>query len=167
MVQGRAHGGVTQRWQRERRKVDWGFILEVELTSLGRRWMWVVRSGRIQGCLPVFWPEQLGGRWLPFPEMGKTQGGAGWGGNQEFTFGRVKLELLFVLPGSLLTELHGSRSCRKARKRGVSDPEAALATYGPIRKLFLSLFKNIYLFIFGCVGLCAIQASLLGHVWSQ
>ena len=127
----------------------------------------MVRSGRIQGCLPVFWPEQLGGRWLPFPEMGKTQGGAGWGGNQEFTFGRVKLELLFVLPGSLLTELHGSRSCRKARKRGVSDPEAALATYGPIRKLFLSLFKNIYLFIFGCVGLCAIQASLLGHVWSQ
>ena len=23
MVQGRAHGGMTQRWQRERRKVDW------------------------------------------------------------------------------------------------------------------------------------------------
>lgn len=34
MVQGRARGGVTQRWQREQRKVDWGFILEVELTSL-------------------------------------------------------------------------------------------------------------------------------------
>ena len=144
-----------------------GIYFGGRIDKFGRGWMWVARSGRIQGCLPVFWPEQLGGRWLPFPEMGKTQGGAGWGGNQEFTFGRFKLELLFVLPGSLLTERHGSWSCRKARKRGVSDPEAALATYGPFRKVFLSLFKNIYLFIFGCVGLCGIQASLLGCVWSQ
>lgn len=36
---------------------------------------------------------------VPFPETEKTQGGTGWGGNQEFTLGHVKLELLFVLPG--------------------------------------------------------------------
>ena len=129
-----------------------GIYFGGRIDKFGRGWMWVARSGRIQGCLPVFWPEQLGGRWLPFPEMGKTQGGAGWGGNQEFTFGRVKLELLFVLPGSLLTELHGSRSCRKARKRGVSDPEAALAMYGPIRKVFLSHFKNtLAIFLYKCI----------------
>ena len=51
----------TQWWQWEQKKVDLGFILEVQLTSLGNGWMWVVRSRRIQGCLPVFWPEQLGG----------------------------------------------------------------------------------------------------------
>lgn len=61
----------TQRWQREQRELDWGFILEVELTGLGNGTMWVVRRGRIQGCLPVFWPEQLSGRWCHFLRWGR------------------------------------------------------------------------------------------------
>lgn len=65
----------TQWWQRGQRKVDWGFTLEVELTHLGKGWLWVVRRGRIQGCLPVFWPEQLGGRWYHFLRWGRHREG--------------------------------------------------------------------------------------------
>lgn len=61
----------TPWWQQEQREVHLGFILEVELTSLGNASMWVVRGGMIQGCLPVFWPEQLGGRWCHFLRLGR------------------------------------------------------------------------------------------------
>lgn len=38
----------TPWWQQEQREVHLGFILEVELTSLGNASMWVVRGGMIQ-----------------------------------------------------------------------------------------------------------------------
>lgn len=61
----------AQWWQWELREVDLRFILEVELTSLGNGSMWVVKGGRIQECLPVFWLKQLGRRWCHFLRRGR------------------------------------------------------------------------------------------------
>lgn len=63
---------------------------------MDRSWQW----GHVGGekpenarMPPSFLAPAAGRTMVPFPETGKTQGGAGWGGNREFTFRRVRLEL--------------------------------------------------------------------------
>lgn len=122
-------------WQQEEREVDLGFVLEVELTGLGNGAMWVVRSRRIQGCLPVFWPKKQGGQWSHFLRHRRLKEEQVGEETESLLSDTLSLSCYLSLPGSLLTELHGPQSCREARKRGISRPEAALPMCSPVRGL--------------------------------
>lgn len=110
----------AQRWPREPREVDLGFFLEVELTGLGNGSMWVASSRRIQGRLPVFWRERLGGRWCRFLRRGRYE--------EEQVGEEVESLLLDAFGLScysplLLTELMGLRATGRPA-RGVSPAHA-------------------------------------------
>lgn len=56
---------------------------------IDKSWQWRDVGGEARQdsrMPPSFLAQATGWTTVPFPEMGKTQGGAGWGGNQEFTF---------------------------------------------------------------------------------
>lgn len=124
-VQGERVVPWAQRWQREPREADSGFILEVELTGLGNGSMWVARTRRIQGCLPVFWPQQLGGRWCRFLRRGRYEEEQVGEEIESLLSDALGLSCSLPLPGSRLTDLHGPQSCREAREQGVSSPRVA------------------------------------------
>lgn len=115
--------------------MDLGFILEVEWTGLGNGAMWVVRSQKMQGRLPVFWPQQRGGRWCHFPRRGRHKEEQVGEEIESLLSDVLDLSCDLSLPGSLLTGLRGPRSSREARKRDVFCPETALPMCGPIRCL--------------------------------
>lgn len=117
------------------REGDLGFILEVELTGLGNRSMWVAGGRRIQGCLPVFWPEQLGGRWCRFLRRGRYKEEQVGEEIESLLSDALGVSCSLPLPGSLLMELRGPQSCREARGRGVSGPWVAPLGVFEARKL--------------------------------
>lgn len=80
LVQGRAGGGLDRGWQLEWRRVDPGFILEGEMTGLGKGGD-VGGEGQEERELPPSFLAQASGRAMVRFLRRETQGG-GRGGNQ-------------------------------------------------------------------------------------
>lgn len=60
------------------------FPLEAELTGLGRGWAVGGKGQETPKLPPSFLARNTGRAMVPFPEMGKTQGGTGCGGNEHY-----------------------------------------------------------------------------------
>lgn len=80
---------------------------------------------------PSFLARATGRTMVPFPEMGKTQGGAGWGGNREFTFGRIKLELLFASARLIADRAPLASEWQGGQKEGCLWPSSSPAYVWP------------------------------------
>ena len=101
--------------------------MEVELTSIGEGWVWVVRRGRTQGCLPAFWPEQLGGRWCRFLRWGDTGRGR-LGRKSRVYFWTFYTGAVICLAWLIADRAPRASGLQEGRKEaGGSGPEVALA----------------------------------------
>lgn len=60
------------------------FPLEAELTGLGRGWAVGGKGQETPKLPPSFLAQNTGRAMVPFPEMEKTQGGTGCGGNEHY-----------------------------------------------------------------------------------
>ena len=88
---------------------------------------------------PSFLAPATGRTMVPLPETGKIRGGAGWGGNREFTFGRVRLELLFAFAWLTANRPPWASELQGGQRAGCLQP-----TCGPRRCLkALKLLKHL------------------------
>lgn len=109
---------------------------------IDRSWQWIDVGGENQEdprVPPSFLAPATGRTMVPLPETGKIRGGAGWGGNREFTFGRVRLELLFAFAWLTANRPPWASELQGGQRAGCLQP-----TCGPRRCLkALKLLKHL------------------------